>query len=103
LWCFFSIFVAFMDSKEIKKLLPIGKSFFDKVIEENAYYVDKTLFIKELLDKCADVTLCARPRRFGKTHHQFLLQKNHASSKKDNYINIAMKLKTINYIPKNLH
>jgi hypothetical protein len=60
--------------KEDKKPLPIGKSFFDRVIEDDAYYVDKTLFIKDLLDKNAQVTLCTRPRRFGKTLNQTMLK-----------------------------
>ena len=54
--------------------LPIGKSFFDRVIEEGYYYVDKTLFIRDLLDKGAEVTLCTRPRRFGKTLNQTMLK-----------------------------
>jgi len=57
-----------------KKQLPIGKSFFDKVIESGSYYVDKTLFIKDLIDKDAEVTLCTRPRRFGKTLNQTMLK-----------------------------
>jgi len=57
-----------------KKPLPIGKSFFDNVIEDGSYYVDKTLFIKDLIDKNAAVTLCTRPRRFGKTLNQTMLK-----------------------------
>ena len=34
---------------------------------QDYYYVDKTLFIKELIDKKAEVNLFTRPRRFGKT------------------------------------
>ena len=49
------------------KKLPIGVSDFKKLIEENYYYVDKTLFIKELYDSSAEVILLPRPRRFGKT------------------------------------
>lgn len=37
------------------------------MINENYYFVDKTLFIKDLLDNRAKVTLITRPRRFGKT------------------------------------
>lgn len=47
--------------------LPIGVENFEKYYTEDYYYVDKTLFIKELLDKKADVNLFTRPRRFGKT------------------------------------
>jgi len=54
--------------------LPVGKSFFDRVIEDGCYYVDKTLFIKDLLDKGAEVTLFTRPRRFGKTLNQTMIK-----------------------------
>jgi len=57
-----------------KKPPPVGKSFFDKVIEEGCYYVDKTLFVKDILDKRAEVALCTRPRRFGKTLNQTMLK-----------------------------
>ena len=54
--------------------LPIGQAFFDRVIEDGYYYVDKTLYIKDILDKAATVTLCTRPRRFGKTLNQTMLK-----------------------------
>ncbi|MDR2579000.1 MAG: AAA family ATPase, partial [Chitinispirillales bacterium] len=63
-----------MSAETIKTPLPIGHSFFDRVIEGGYYYVDKTLFIKDLLDKNAQVTLCTRPRRFGKTLNQTMLK-----------------------------
>ncbi len=47
--------------------LPIGIEFYKKIVEEDYYYVDKTLFIKELLDIQGYVNLFTRPRRFGKT------------------------------------
>ncbi|MGL4902793.1 MAG: AAA family ATPase [Cetobacterium sp.] len=50
-----------------RKKLPIGVSDFKKLIEENYYYIDKTGFIEEILEKKAEVTLICRPRRFGKT------------------------------------
>lgn len=51
----------------IKKPLPVGVDDFEKLIRNGYYYVDKTLFIRELLDKKGDVSLFTRPRRFGKT------------------------------------
>ena len=51
----------------MKKPLPIGVEFFEKIRSKDYYYVDKTLFIKELIDKKGDVNLFTRPRRFGKT------------------------------------
>lgn len=49
------------------KLISTGAEFFDRMIENNCYYVDKTLIIKELLDHPDQVTVFTRPRRFGKT------------------------------------
>ena len=54
--------------------LPIGESFFDRIIEGGYYYVDKTLLIKDILDRGARATLCTRPRRFGKTLNQTMLK-----------------------------
>ena len=48
--------------------LPIGIEDFKKLRENNFYYVDKSLLIKELLDNRSEVSLfMMRPRRFGKT------------------------------------
>ncbi len=48
--------------------LPIGYDNFGKVVKNKLNIVDKTLFIKELLDdKIAEIILITRPRRFGKT------------------------------------
>ncbi|MBQ5846290.1 MAG: AAA family ATPase, partial [Selenomonadaceae bacterium] len=47
--------------------MPIGVENFRELIEGNYYFVDKTLFIKEMLDSRIKVTLFTRPRRFGKT------------------------------------
>ncbi|XBX10762.1 AAA family ATPase (plasmid) [Enterocloster clostridioformis] len=47
--------------------LPVGVDDFEKIRSKGYYYVDKTLFIKELLDKKGEVNLFTRPRRFGKT------------------------------------
>jgi len=57
------------------KPLPVGVEDFEKLIRRGYYYVDKTPFIKELLDKKGDVNLFTRPRRFGKTLNMSMLQK----------------------------
>ena len=49
------------------KPLPIGIENFEKMIKNGYYYIDKTLFIKELIDKKGEVNLFTRPRRFGKS------------------------------------
>lgn len=46
---------------------PLGIDNFRELVEEQYYFVDKTYFIKDLLDTRAKVTLLTRPRRFGKT------------------------------------
>ena len=47
--------------------LPLGFDLFDKVRESDCYYIDKTGFIRELLEESFKVNLITRPRRFGKT------------------------------------
>ncbi|EET61718.1 hypothetical protein BRYFOR_06401 [Marvinbryantia formatexigens DSM 14469] len=49
------------------KKLPVGVDGFKKIITEDFYYVDKTMFIEELLQNWGEVNLFTRPRRFGKT------------------------------------
>lgn len=49
------------------KRLPIGLSDYKHLIEEGFYYVDKTLFINDLITRGGHVNLFPRPRRFGKT------------------------------------
>ena len=49
------------------KKIPIRTKSFSRLVEGNYYFVDKTLMIKEFLDRGTDVTLITRPRRFGKT------------------------------------
>ncbi len=51
----------------LKKRIPIGIEDYREMIRNNYYYVDKTLLIKEVLDKLSKVFLITRPRRFGKT------------------------------------
>lgn len=51
----------------MKKALPIGVENFADIIKTGYYYIDKTMFIKELLDLKGKVNLFTRPRRFGKT------------------------------------
>ena len=47
-------------------IMPVGVDDFRKVRNEY-YYVDKTDFIKSLIDVHSQATLITRPRRFGKT------------------------------------
>ncbi len=47
--------------------IGIGLQSFEKIRENNYFYIDKTKFIKEWWENGDDVTLITRPRRFGKT------------------------------------
>jgi len=49
------------------KKLPIGQSTLKKIVESNCCYVDKTPFVKQLLDDNNGYWFLSRPRRFGKT------------------------------------
>ena len=65
-----------------KKALPIGISDYVRAQSEY-YYVDKTLLIKEFLDKRPLVSLFTRPRRFGKTLNMDMLRVFFEISKED--------------------
>lgn len=56
------------------RTVGIGIQDFGKIIERNCFYVDKTNFIKEWWEYGDDVTLIARPRRFGKTLNMSMLE-----------------------------
>jgi len=55
------------------KKLPIGTSDFKTIIADNRYFVDKSLFIKDVVDG-PDILLFTRPRRFGKTLNLTMLK-----------------------------
>ena len=54
--------------------IPIGISDYKELIDEGFYYVDKTDFIRELLENGSKITLLPRPRRFGKTLNLSMLR-----------------------------
>ena len=58
---------------EARKPLPVGISDYVRAQSEY-YYVDKTLLIKEFLDRKPYVSLFTRPRRFGKTLNMDMLR-----------------------------
>ncbi len=57
-----------------RKQIPLGLHDFRNIISQNYYFIDKSLLIKELLDRGHKVTLLPRPRRFGKTLNLSMLQ-----------------------------
>ncbi len=57
------------------RTVAIGLQDFEKVIQENYFYIDKTSFIKEWWESGDEVTLITRPRRFGKTLNMSMLNR----------------------------
>ena len=56
------------------KRLPIGIEDFEKIRQEDYYYVDKTGMIGDIIRNGAEVTLFTRPRRFGKSLNMSMLR-----------------------------
>ena len=67
-------FVERTDYMKARPKLPIGNDDFRKLRENNAYYVDKTLMIRDFIEMQDEVALIARPRRFGKTLNMTMLR-----------------------------
>lgn len=59
---------------ELKKKLPIGIEFFKSFKRDDFYYVDKTRFIRDLVNSRGSVNLFTRPRRFGKSLNMDMLK-----------------------------
>ena len=57
-----------------KKKLPVGVDSFNKLVQHDFYYIDKTGLLVELLKNWAEVNLFTRPRRFGKSLNMSMLQ-----------------------------
>ena len=56
------------------KPLPIGVESFEELLTKGYYFVDKTLFIRALLNMKGEVNLFTRPCRFGKTLNMSMLR-----------------------------
>ena len=74
------------------KLIPAGIENFKEMIDKNAYYVDKTNLIIDVLNE--QVVFCTRPRRFGKTLNMSMLYYFFSIKEKENaylfdYLNIS--------------
>ena len=57
------------------RTVGIGLQNFEKIMENNLFYIDKTMFIKEWWESNDEVTIITRPRRFGKTSTMSMLEK----------------------------
>ena len=58
----------------MKKGLGIGIEDFKEIIYENCYYIDKTMYIEDLIKDKSKIKLFIRPRRFGKTLNMLTLK-----------------------------
>ena len=56
------------------RTVGIGYQNYQELIENNVFYIDKTLFIKEWWENFDKVTLITRPRRFGKTLNMSMVE-----------------------------
>ncbi len=59
---------------EMGRNIAIGTSDFKGLLSKGCYYIDKTLYIKRILDNKSEVALITRPRRFGKTLNMSMLR-----------------------------
>ena len=50
-----------------RKKIGIGYENYKEFVDQDMYYIDKTLLIRDILAQGGKVTLFTRPRRFGKT------------------------------------
>lgn len=64
------------------KLVPIGIENFKEMIDKNAYYVDKTNLIENVLDEQS--VFFTRPRRFRKTLNMSMLYYFFSIKEKEN-------------------
>ena len=57
-----------------RKRIAIGISDYKELVENDFYYVDKTDFIRQVIEEGSKITLLPRPRRFGKTLNLSMLR-----------------------------
>ena len=67
-----------------KRRLPVGYEDFKRIIDEKLYYIDKSMFILELINDRGSNNLITRPRRFGKTLNFSMLRYFFDITEKDN-------------------
>ena len=64
--------------------IGLGESDFRVLRTMKDYYIDKTMYIKDIIDNRSKVILVTRPRRFGKTLNMSMLRYYFDCSQKDN-------------------
>ena len=69
---------------ETVKQIPYGVADFESVINQNMYYVDKTMYLAEL-EKQPRTLIFIRPRRFGKSLFISMMRAYYDKSKADRF------------------
>ena len=67
----------------VEQGIGLGISDFKMIRLRNNYYIDKTMYIKDIIDNQSGVILITRPRRFGKTLNMSMLKYYFDCSQKD--------------------
>ena len=67
------------------KKLPYGISDYERIMENDYYYVDKTRYIEKLEDLPAPYIMFLRPRKFGKTLFTSVLENYYDVKKEDKF------------------
>ena len=83
--------------EEVKRI-PYGVSNFVDVIEQNQYYVDKTMYLPLLEDQPSNLFLI-RPRRFGKSIFLSMMSAYYDIARKDDFERLFGNLWPARYIP----
>ena len=73
-----------MDVVKVKKL-PYGISNYEELIEDNYYYVDKTMYIEKLENLAEPYIMFLRPRKFGKTLFTSMIENYYDIKKVDEF------------------
>ena len=73
--------------KQDTKRIPYGRNDFVQIIEQNNYYVDKTMYLPALEDEAVNLFFI-RPRRFGKSVFISMLQAYYDCNMKDKFKNL---------------
>jgi len=76
-----------------EKLIPLGTSDFKEIIEDKRYFVDKSLFLKDVVTG-SKVFLFTRPRRFGKTLNLSMLSYFYDSREDNTHLFDKLKIST---------
>ena len=63
--------------------IALGEDVFVNYINNSDLYIDKSLFIKDIIDSQSKISLITRPRRFGKTLNMTMLQAYFKKTDKD--------------------